>query len=269
MPHLFWHFLPNFVHRMSFFNPAPRHPKTSQDPKIPRYPKPDQQISQLRHIRVCLASSRCILPSHRMGQRRRRRRRRRMLEAGTSTVAVFESKMQSGSESENLLSLHHKVYQNAGVFCWCRFCCCKPPWNKIVRILSTITATAGELRPNSFQLFGFTLLWRWWTMMDDDGRWWTMMDDDGRWWMMMDDDGRWWMMDDCTVPQAAVRLKPALRLILIHPGQTSLGNTCCELTFLTVTGILSAAASRSLHQGYRRVRGFRHVTWSSYCGSKL
>ena len=81
---------------------------------------------------------------------------------------------------------------------------------------------------------------------------------------MMDDDGRWWMMDDCTVPQAAVRLKPALRLILIHPGQTSLGNTCCELTFLTVTGILSAAASRSLHQGYRRVRGFRHVTWSSY-----
>ena len=145
--------------------------------------------------------------------------------------------------------LHHKVYQNAGVFCWCRFCCCKPAWNKIVWILSTITATAGELRPNSFQLFGFTLLWRWWTMMDDDGQ--------------------WWMMDDCTVPQAAVRLKPALRLILIHPGQTSLGNTCCELTFLTVTGILSAAASRSLHQGYRRVRGFRHVTWSSYCGSKL
>lgn len=97
--HLFWHFLPNLCTecRSSILpQDSPRHPKT------PRYPKPDQQISQLRHIRVCLASSRCILPSHRMGQRRRRRRR--MLEAGTSTVAVFESKMQSGSESENLFT---------------------------------------------------------------------------------------------------------------------------------------------------------------------
>lgn len=167
MPLPFWHCLPNFVHRMSFFNPAPRHPKTSQDPKIPRYPKPVQQISQLRHIRVCLASSRCILPSHRMGQRRRRRRRRRMLEAGTSTVAVFESKMQSGSESENLFTtkcIRMPVCFTGVVFVAASLLGTRL-WNS-VRYHRNCRRITTQLIPAFWLYFtDFTV-----TMMDDDGR---------------------------------------------------------------------------------------------------